>query len=429
MPASGTYGSLPFAEAIDYINQKRPLPTTGWEDVYGLQHDHAFMVAGANKAAIVESFASAVQAAIEGGETLQAFRKRFDDIVQKHGWDYNGSRGWRSRLIYETNVRQAYNAGREKQMADPVFQQRFPYMEYRHSGAENYRPQHKAWDGLVLASDDPWWDVHSPSNGYGCKCKKFPRSRRWAQRNGRTGPDTAPADEYREFLDKRTGEIHQLPLGIDPGFEHRPGASWLRNATLKPANWQQGVDAKQIPVIPSGPVAKPELPAPTPVPQRDVMPDGLPDEEYVQAFLDEFGSEGATVFKDAMGEPLAINDYLFRGADGQLKVSKDKIRHRYMRLLARAIIQPDEIWTLLEPDHATPGKYRLKRRYIKRWVTEEDGQPVHGFSAFEYGQGVWTGNTAFTPYKTQKGQRVPHRDGYMEKQREGVLLYRRGADE
>ena len=155
------------------------------------------------------------------------------------------------------------------------------------------------------------------------------------------------------------------------------------------------------------------------------MPEGLPDEDYVQAFLEEFGADAGLIFKDVLGEPLAINDQLFRGADGQLKVGKDKIRHRYIKLLARALKAPDEVWAILEPDHARPGKYRLKRRYIARWVLEESGQPVHGFSAFEFGQGVWTGNTLFTPYSKKRGQRVPARDTYLEKQREGVLLYRR----
>lgn len=422
--AAPFYGARPFDQAIDYLQQKLPLPTNGWEDVYGAQHDHAAMVAGAKKTAIVEDFVNAIQAAVQDGETLHDFRARFDDIVSRHGWDYHGSRGWRSRLIYETNIRQAYNAGREAQMAEPGYQEQFPYAEYRHSGAENYRPQHKAWDRLVLAIDDPWWRVHSPSNGYGCKCKKFPRSRRAMQRLGKAEPDTAPADEYKEHLDKRTGEVRQIPAGIDPGFEHTPGASWLRHSTPQfKAGWPANTD-----LIPAGPVSRPPLPPPAAVSAQDVLPDGLPDQQYVDAFLNAFDANGSLVFVDKLGEPLAINDYLFRDAAGQLKVSKDKIRHRYVRLLARAVQQPDEIWAVLEPDHSRPGKYRLKRRYIKRWVLEESGQPVHGFSAFEYGQGVWTGNTLFTPHRKQKGERVPQNDNYLERQREGVLLYRKGEE-
>jgi hypothetical protein len=42
-----------------------------------------------------------VDKAITGGTTLEDFRKDFDRIVAKHGWDYNGGRNWRSKVIYE----------------------------------------------------------------------------------------------------------------------------------------------------------------------------------------------------------------------------------------------------------------------------------------------------------------------------------------
>lgn len=412
------YGNRPFKEKLQYLKKKVPLPTKAHDDIQAAQHDHAFMVAGANNRAITEDFFKAILAAEENGETLRDFQKRFDEIVERHGWDYNGSRGWRSKLIYETNMRQAYNAGREAQFADPAFRERHPYIMYRHSGAENYRPEHKSWDGLVLPADDPWWSRHSPSNGYGCKCKKFAVSERYLKRLGKSGPDAAPGDTYYEHLDKRTGELQPIPKGIDPGFDYTPGVSQLAHST--PRFLEQWPE--KIRPIPFGPVAKPVLPAATAVSQSDILPDGLTDEEYVNAFLVQFDEE---LFVDRLGEPLAINDYLFRDRSGQLKVSKDKLRHRYMKLLAGALKEPDEIWGILEPDHARPGKYRLKRRYIKRWVQTESGQPIQGFSAFEFGQGVWTGNTIFTPHRKRQGQRVPENDSYLEKQREGVLLYQR----
>ncbi|MBU2967068.1 PBECR2 nuclease fold domain-containing protein [Amphritea sp. 2_MG-2023] len=411
MPA---YGSKPFKEAIDYLQQKVPLPTSGWADVYGQQHDHAFMVAGAKKTAIVEDFLTGVQAAINDGETLRDFQKRFDTIVEKHGWDYNGSRGWRSRLIYETNIRQAYNAGREALAEEPGFKKLFPYMEYRHSGAENFRPQHKAWDHLVLASDDPFWGAHSPSNGYGCKCKKFPKSERAMRRMGKAGPDTAPIDQYKEHLDKRTGEVRQIPLGIDPGFEHTPGKSWLRQATPQ-VQEQWPATIKPVPI---GPVAKPPLPPATAVLAESVMPEGLTDAQYVQAFLGEFGGT-ERVFRDVLGEPLVINDYLFRKADGQYAIPKNNDYRRHIKLLARALIEPDEIWSILEPDHARAGKYRLKRRYIKCWVISGE-QATQGVSTFEHGQGLWTGQIALTPKLGPQSN-----DPLLKQLRQGVLLYQR----
>jgi len=275
---------------------------------------------------------------------------------------------------------------------------------------------------MVLAADDPWWQDHSPSNGYGCKCKKFPVSERQLRRMDKSGPDVAPPVEYKEFVDKRSGEVRQIPVGVDPGFDHTPGQSWLRSLSPEFTTTQ----AKPIPMGRLGEDLP--LPVPTPVSQELLLEDNLPDEQYVSAFLDEFGDAGKSVFTDVMGEPMAINDYLFRGVDGAYKISKDKIRHRYLRLLARSIINPDEIWTILEPDTQRPGKYRIKRRYLKRWSLEENGQIVHGFSAFEYGNQVWTGNTVFTPHRKRGGQRVPENDSYLEKQREGVLVYRRKAE-
>ncbi len=414
------YGSRPFKESLDYFQKKMPLPTNGWEDVYAEQHDTAFMVAGANKTAIVEDFMTSIRAAMEDGETLADFQKRFDKIVETHGWDYHGKRGWRSKLIYTTNIRQAYNAGREAQFADPEFQKVFPYQEYRHSGAEHYRPQHKAWDRMILLANDPFWATHSPSNGYGCNCKKFAKSERAMRKLGKAAPDTAPPIQYYDHTDKRTGEVKAIPAGISPGFEYRPNQAAREHFTPRHN------DAKRQP-IPMGRADDLPLPTPTNVSAKQILPDGLNDTEYLNAFLNEFGIQDGqhTVFKDVMSEPLMISDTLFRDSKGELKIQKDKIRHRYITLLAQALIDPDEIWTMLEPDGQNKTKYRLARRYLKRWTIIESGETVHGFSVFEYGKDVWNGRTVFTPHKKRGGQQVPENDNYMEKQREGVRLYRK----
>ena len=423
--AAVVWGGKRFDQMAKYLHQKVPVPTTGFEDLQRSDHDHGFMVAGANTRALTEDFFNAILKAESEGETLKQFQARFDEIVEKHGWDYKGQRGWRSKLIYETNLRQAYNAGREAQHQEPAFKKANPYKIYKHSGNPNFRPQHKKWDNLVLTVDDPFWLRFTPGNGYGCFCKAFAASEYYVKTVlKKNGPDESPEVGTYEHIDKRTGEVVQIPLGVDPGFDYKPGESWLKHHT--PAfleSWPENV--KPIPV---GALDKPALPVGTVVSDDVVMPDGLPEEEYVQAFLNEFGTEDETLFLDVLGEPLAINDNLFKNAAGELKVSKDKLRHRYVRLLARALKDPDEIWSLLEPDFSRPGKYRLKRRYIAHWQMEEDGQMVNGFSAFEYGQGVWTGNTIFVPLKKKGKKLVPFREAYMDRQREGVLLYKREED-
>ncbi|MGB0468326.1 MAG: PBECR2 nuclease fold domain-containing protein [Pontibacterium sp.] len=168
---------------------------------------------------------------------------------------------------------------------------------------------------------------------------------------------------------------------------------------MKPVDWQQGIKDKRIHGVPVGPVAKPALPAPAPISTRTILPDDLNDADYAQAFLDEFEQQG--VFIDATGEPLMINDQLFRDGAGNLKVSKDRIRHRYMKLLARALMEPDEIWALLETDNATPGKYRVKRRYIKRWMAS----PYMALARLNTGKGSGKGIQSLHRIENRKAQK------------------------
>lgn len=221
-----TYGNLDFAEAILFFLGKIAIPTAHWTDVWRDGHDTAFMVAGADHAAIVQDFHEAVAKAIVDGTTLAEFRRDFDVIVARYGWDYHGTRGWRSRLIFETNLNSAYQAGRYAQLTDPDFQAVYPYWEYDHSElVEDPRPEHVAWDGLVLRADDPWWQSHYPPNGWGCRCRVRPRSERQLRRQGKRGPDSAPPTKTHEWIDPATGQVHQVPEGIDPGWDYAPGAS------------------------------------------------------------------------------------------------------------------------------------------------------------------------------------------------------------
>ncbi|MCH4295581.1 F protein [Shewanella sp. 3B26] len=228
--AAAKYGSLPFAEAIAVFRQKLNMPTESWRDVWGEAHNRAFMVAGAMGESLLNDLRGAVDDAIARGVSLGEFQKQFAAIAARHGWDYTGPEPWRARVIYDTNMRQSYNAGREAQME--ATKGRRPYGIYVHGDSLNPREQHLKWHYLVLPLDDPWWQTHSPSNGYGCKCKKYSLSAAELQRRGLT-VSSSPAIEYRDYLDKATGEIRQIPRGIDPGFEYRPGNLEDANKTLQ----------------------------------------------------------------------------------------------------------------------------------------------------------------------------------------------------
>ncbi|ELR65858.1 mu-like prophage Flumu F protein [Photobacterium marinum] len=221
------YGSLPFNEQIAYFRQKANVPTERWADLWKNAHDRGFMVAGATKDDLLADFRLAIDKAIAEGKSLNWFKQQFNDIVARHGWEpyasgKSGSASWRAQVIYETNIRQSYTAGREQQIQQ--VKNRRPYGIYKHSGAEHPRHDHLSWNNLVIPLDDPWWDTHTPINGYGCKCKKLTASERDLKRLG-LKVTAAPRVTTYEWIDKVTGEVHQIPKGIDPGFDYTPKSS------------------------------------------------------------------------------------------------------------------------------------------------------------------------------------------------------------
>ena len=183
------WSKLPLDEAIAYFAQKQNVDTDSWRDVQGHAHQAAFVVAGA-KASILQDFRSAVDKALSQGTDLAEFRRDFDKTVAARGWDYTGGRDWRTDLIFQTNLRTAYGAGRREQMERT--KSRRPYRQWRHAGSADPRPEHLAMDGVVVRADSEIAQRSLP-HGYGCKCTWFTLSDRDLDRLGLEVKEVAAA--------------------------------------------------------------------------------------------------------------------------------------------------------------------------------------------------------------------------------------------
>lgn len=223
------YGSLPFKEQIEFFENKIPVPTNGWADIYGAEHDRAWMVAGISRMDVLADLKAAQLKAMQDGTGLRAFRDALRQSQAEKGWAFPGDFNRRSRLIYQTNMRGSYAAGREAQMADPALRKALPYKLYRHGGSRDPRLDHLSWNGLVLKADDAWWDSHSPPNGWGCRCKSFLLDQRAMDRMGLKLSDAPPVVMRTVTVGQQSGNPREVevPEGIDPSFEHRPGANAL----------------------------------------------------------------------------------------------------------------------------------------------------------------------------------------------------------
>lgn len=168
-----------YKEAVDYFRQKINLPTRRWNDLEGAMHTRAFTVAGAMRADILLDFRKAVDRAIEKGDSLQDFRNNFYDIAKKWraadpSFDAKMEKpkygAWRSKVIYQTNMVTAAAAAQERQAR--AMPDVFTHAKYICQMLPGSRDEHKAWNGTVLPVNDPWWEKHSPPNGFGCLCEK-----------------------------------------------------------------------------------------------------------------------------------------------------------------------------------------------------------------------------------------------------------------
>jgi hypothetical protein len=235
------------------------------------------------------------------------------------------------------------------------------------------------------------------------------------QRLGKSGPDQAPEVNLVEHTIGQRSAIGprtvRVPEGIDPGFEYAPGSNRLRNAIPPERPDPPLPGSAGGPGLPNRLPLDP-LPPPRPLPATELLPKGLPERDYVNAYLDTLGVQpGApAIVRDAIGERLVVGEELFQDTKGNLKVTK-RGREQYMKLLARALVEPDEIWARLEWIHSQ-AKAVVRRRYVARYLVE--GQETPALAVFELGADGWSGITTFQGATQSEDE-----------WRIGVLLYQR----
>ncbi len=352
------FGKVPFDEAIDYMRGKLDLPTKKWTDIWEGMHTRAFVVAGAMKSEVLTDLHNAINDAITKGTTITEFRKAFDATVKKNGWTYKGGRGWRTGVIYDTNLRTAYAAGHYKQMMDPAVRAARPYWRYIGGLSEHPRPLHLSWSGTVLRYDDTWWDTHYPPSAWGCKCRVVSASATEMERDGHQISPKAPDNGTYEWTNPGTGEIMTIPKGVDPGWAYNVGkAAWGYNEAQRlledPGPFKD--------IDPRGPYAYklPEKLVPV-EPEAKMGARAHTEEGVRQAMKDAIGGDEAA-FNDPTGEQVLVNQAL---VDHMMETpSRSDGREAFFPFIKQAVEKPSEIWVSFAESEAT-GKVVIRKKYV-----------------------------------------------------------------
>jgi len=207
-----------FDAADQHLRRKINFPSPRGDELWHGEHACGFVAAGVTRMDVLDQIRAAVDAARCEGETLADFRKRFRQIVREHGWPGgtggDSEEGFQQRTeeIYFDNLRLSYMAGRWEALRN------VPYLQYQH-GAPPGRPgrETQAWDGLILARDDPWWQTHYPPNGVNCRDAVFGVSEARLRAMGKavdTAPGPSPGDPAPEWA-YHVGETAHLLTAIE----------------------------------------------------------------------------------------------------------------------------------------------------------------------------------------------------------------------
>jgi len=230
----------PPPEASRFLANKGWQPAFSWRDVEPEEHAVSFTVAKAMQMDVLSDIRGEVQRALDEGVPFEEFQRTLRPRLERLGWwgrremvdpatgltetvQLGSPR--RLRTIYRANLRAARAAGQWDRIERT--KEARPYLVYRLGPSERHRPEHAAKEGLVLSVDDPFWDRWMPPNGWDCKCWVRQISR---EEGERLGVDDSPEVPVRRVVNRRTGEVRDVPRGIDPGWERNPGAQRVRAA-------------------------------------------------------------------------------------------------------------------------------------------------------------------------------------------------------
>lgn len=241
IPPGLVFAILAPDEAIAAFRRRDLLPSFAWEDVWQEEHARAFTVAKLLRMDLLQFVRDELDRAIAEGTPLAEFVAALRPRLAEAGWwgtreVIDPATGQvarttfdlsRLRLIYDVNLRQSYAAGRWQRIesaAEAAPDDTLIY--YRTMRDERVRQSHRAWDGVALPAGHPFWRTHYPPNGWRCRCVAYAVTRAQLERLRGAGMPVrtaAPPVALVPWRNRQTGEVVDVPAGIDPGFAYNPG--------------------------------------------------------------------------------------------------------------------------------------------------------------------------------------------------------------
>lgn len=216
--------------AIAFFRAKGLKPTFAWQDMIGQEHARAFTVAKMMDVDLLSIVRERLDEAIATGKSARWFQDQLIPLLQDAGWwgkkavvdpltgeTVQAELGSPRRLntIFRTNMQSAYAVGHQEKIEQ--HKKAAPYLMYDAIDDNRTRPEHAALDGTIRPADDPFWKNYTPPLGWNCRCSVIQLSKSELKDNGL---EVSPPQRIatRPWENPRTGEVINVPRGVDPGF-------------------------------------------------------------------------------------------------------------------------------------------------------------------------------------------------------------------
>lgn len=217
-------------KALEFFYAKGLHKSFSYADTSAEEHAVSFTVAKMMDMDLLADVKASLEAALEAGTPFKQWADSIIPTLQAKGWWGKDEAGHqlgsphRLETIFRTNMAQAYAVGEWEQIR--AQEDVAPFLMYDAVDDHRTRPEHAAWDGLVLPVDHSFWRTHTPPNGWNCRCSVIQLSQDELDELG-LQQSASPRVKTYTWKNPRTGKVEVIPEGIDPGFAYNPGQARL----------------------------------------------------------------------------------------------------------------------------------------------------------------------------------------------------------
>jgi SPP1 gp7 family putative phage head morphogenesis protein len=216
--------------AIEYIKKMGVKTSKDWKETYKLIQQHIFTVTNVAKLDIVLDFKELIEKSIESGLSNYEFKKELNEKLKSKGWipKENGMTAHRLNTIYRTNVQNAYQDGKWKEMEEAS--EDFPYVRQISTLDPSTTGTCSQLNGKVFKVTDSYYSQHlRPPGHFNCRRTVISMTKAMVTRRGlkiEDGASNANLRNAKGFDNKGSAwspDLSKYPKELKEQYEEATG--------------------------------------------------------------------------------------------------------------------------------------------------------------------------------------------------------------